>query len=104
LARNSMRIEILDLAKTDLLEGFHFYEDREKGLGDYFLTNVISDIERLKISGGIHRQSHRGFYRALSKRFPVAIYYTVGDDAVWIRSIVDCRRRPSWIRAHLKKA
>jgi hypothetical protein len=62
-----MRLEILDLAKADLLEGFHFYEDKEQGLGDYFLTNIFSDIERLKISGGIHRQAHRGFYRALSK-------------------------------------
>lgn len=99
-----MRIELLDLAKEDLLEGFHFYETKEAGLGDYYLTNLFSDIERLKISAGIHRQSHRGFYRALSKRFPVAIYYTTADDAVWIRSIVDCRRRPSWIQAHLKKA
>ena len=51
-----MRIEILDLAKADLLEGFHFYEVKEQGLGDYFLTNIFSDIERLKISGGIHKQ------------------------------------------------
>jgi len=38
-----MRIEILDLAKTDPLEGFHFYEQKELGLGDYFLTNIFSD-------------------------------------------------------------
>jgi hypothetical protein len=56
-----MRIEILDLAKADLLEGFQFYEEKELGLGDYFLTNLFSDIERLKISAGIHRQAHRGF-------------------------------------------
>lgn len=28
-----MRIEILDLAKADILEGFHFYEAKEEGLG-----------------------------------------------------------------------
>jgi hypothetical protein len=99
-----MKIEILNLAKQDLLDGFQFYEQKEQGLGDYFLTNLFADIERLKISEGIHRRSHRGFYRALSNRFPVAIYYTVADGAVWVRSIVDCRRRPSWIRDHLKKA
>jgi hypothetical protein len=27
-----MRLEIFDLAKADLLEGFHFYEDKEHGL------------------------------------------------------------------------
>jgi hypothetical protein len=99
-----MKLQILDLAKEDLIGGFHFYEDKEKGLGEYFLTNLFSDIESLKVIGGIHRNAVRGFRRALSKRFPVAIYYTIEDDTVWIRSVVDCRRSPSWIRRHLRKA
>jgi len=36
-----MRIELLDLAKEDLLEGFHFYETKEAGLSDYYLTSII---------------------------------------------------------------
>ena len=28
-----MRLQILDLARNDLIEGFHFYEDKEGGLG-----------------------------------------------------------------------
>lgn len=99
-----MKLQILDLALDDLIEGFHFYEKREKGLGDYYLTNLFADIESLHKYGGIHRQTYRGFHSALSKRFPFAIYYTVEDETVRIRSIVDCRKRPSWIRRHLKDA
>lgn len=99
-----MKIEILDLAKDDLISWFHFYEEKEAGLGDYFLSNLFSDIESLKVFGGIHRKSYKGFFRALSKRFPVAIFYTVENDTVRIRSVVDCRTRTSWIRRHLKKA
>jgi len=99
-----MRLEILDLAQRDLIEGFHFYEDKEKGLGAYFLVNLYSDIESLKIFGGTHRKAYRGFHRALSKRFPFAIYYTVETDIVRIRAVVDCRRRPSWVRRHVKGA
>lgn len=51
-----MRLEILDVAKADLIEGFRFYEAREAGLGRYFLTNLYADIESLKIFGGIHRK------------------------------------------------
>ena len=69
-----MRLQILDLAMRDLVEGFHFYEDKEQGLGDYFLVNLYSDVESLKVYGGIHRKVYRGFHRALSKRFPFAIY------------------------------
>ena len=54
-----MKLQILDLAKEDLIGGFHFYEDKEKGLGDYFLTNLFSDIESLKVFGGHPSQSRQ---------------------------------------------
>lgn len=97
-----MRLEILDLARDDLIEGFRFYETKEKGLGSYFLVNLYADIESLRISGGIHRKVFLDFHRALSKRFPFAIYYTVEEHTVRIRAVVDCRKRPSWIIRHIK--
>ena len=99
-----MRLQILDLAKNDLIEGYHFYESKEGGLGDYFLVNLYSDIESLKLFGGIHRKVYCGFHRALSKRFPFAIYYTVEENIIRIKAVVDCRRNPSWIRKHVRKA
>jgi hypothetical protein len=99
-----MRLEILDLARGDLIGGFHFYEDKEKELGGYFLACIYADIESLKIFGGTHRKAYRGFHRALSKRFPFAIYYTIEENTVRIRAVVDCRGRPSRIRRHLRSA
>lgn len=99
-----MKIQILDLAKADLIEGYHFYENREAGLGGYFLANLYTDIDSLGILGGLHSVPYRHFHRALSKRFPFAIFYTVESEIVKIRAIVDCRRRPSWIRKHLRGA
>lgn len=43
-----MRIEILEEAELDLIEGFHFYENQEAGLGLYLGTNLYADIESLK--------------------------------------------------------
>jgi hypothetical protein len=68
-----MRLQILDLAKDDLIEGFHFYEKQEEGLGDYFLVNLYSDIESLKVTGCFHRKAYPNFHRTLSKLFPFAI-------------------------------
>ncbi len=99
-----MNLEILDLARQDLIEGYHFYEKQEAGVGDYFLACLYSDVGSLRFFGGIHGKPHRHFHRALSKRFPFAIYYTVEDQTVRIRAIVDCRRSPSWIRKHLGQA
>ena len=97
-----MIIEILDQAAQDLIEGHHFYEAQQAGLGSYFLTNLYADIEALRLYGGIHRKAYKGYHRLLSKRFPFAVFYTVGGETVFIHAVVDCRRDPAWIRHHLK--
>jgi hypothetical protein len=99
-----MRLQILDSARDDLIDGFYFYEKQEPGLGAYFLASLYSDMEALKILFGIHPQAYRGFHRSLSNRFPFAIYYTYDLEAVMIRAVVDCRRKPSWIRRHIENA
>ena len=52
-----MRIEILDEAEGDLVEGFHFYEGQETGLGWYFLDSLFSDIDSLLLYAAIHHGS-----------------------------------------------
>jgi len=54
-----MRIEILDQAEKDLIEGFHFYEGQQAGLGSYFLANLSADIESLRLYGGVHQKAYK---------------------------------------------
>lgn len=97
-----MRIEILDEAQEDLIEGFHFYEDREIGLGPYFLDCLFSDIDSLLLYAGIHQVIY-GYHRCLSKRLPFAIYYGVEGELIRVYAVLDCRKNPSWIRRRLKQ-
>ena len=96
-----MKIEILDEAQDDLLQGFYFYESREPGLGSYFIDSLFSDIDSLFIYAGIHQVLYAS-HRCLSKRFPFAIYYSVEKQLVRVHAVLDCRRNPSWIRKRLK--
>lgn len=77
-----MKLELLDLAMGDLIEGYHFQKTQEAGLGTYFLATLYSDIDPLRIYGGIHRKAYTNLHRALSKRFPFAIYYTLELETV----------------------
>jgi len=99
-----MTIRILDLARDDLINGYRFYEHQRSGLGSYFLVNLYNDIESLKYTAGAHLIIHHNFHRALSKRFPWAIYYTLVEKTVYIHAITDCRRDPDWIEKHLDQA
>ena len=95
-----MKIQILDEAQQDLVEGFQFYESQSEGLGDYFLDSIFSDIDSLQIYAGIHGL-HFGYHRLLAKRFPFAIYYRIENQAIRVYAILDCRRNPAWVRNRL---
>ena len=95
-----MRVEILDEAERDLLDGAKFYEHITLGLGQYFLDSLFSDIDSLQIYGGIH-PLHFGYHRLLSKRFPYAVYYRVNDNVAQIWAVLDCRQNPQRIQTRL---
>lgn len=50
-----MKIQILDEAQQDLIQGFRFYENREPGLGSYFLDSLFSDVDSPLWYAGIHQ-------------------------------------------------
>ena len=97
-----MRISIQPSALSDPKEGYHFYEQQESGLGNYFIDTLYSDIDSLQLYGGIHRTRFQRFHRLLSKRFPFAIYYEVIETDIFVRAILDLRRDPTWIVKRLK--
>jgi len=96
-----VKIEILDEAQQDLIEGFQFYESRETGVGSYFLDCLFSDIDSLLLFAGVHQIIY-GYHRSLSKRFPFAIYYDIVGESIRVHAVLDCRRNPSWIRKRLR--
>ncbi len=81
-----MKIKILDEAQEDLIQGFHFYESREPGLGSYFIDCLFSDIDSLLVYAGIHQVLY-AYHRCLSKRFPFAIYYSVEKQLVSVYAV-----------------
>ena len=40
-----VRIEILDEAQDDLIDGFRFYDSQSVGLGHHFLDSLFADID-----------------------------------------------------------
>jgi hypothetical protein len=95
-------IEILDQAVEDLIEGFHFYEEQQSGLGSYFLSNLYADIESLLLYNGLHEKIYTDYFRLLSRRFPFAVYYTLKADVIYIHAVLDCRRDPAWVRQRMR--
>jgi plasmid stabilization system protein ParE len=98
-----VKIHILVSAYEDLADGRRFYEMQADGIGGYFLDSLFSDIDSLKLFGGIHRKVF-GFHRMLSKRFPWAVYYRVDAEQVVVFRVLDGRVDPGKIRAALHRS
>ena len=91
-----MKLRLLSLAHEDLLTGREFYERQQAGLGAYFLDSLFSDVESLLLHAGVHAR-HFGYFRALSRRFPYAIYYRINGDVIEVWRVLDCRSNPKRI-------
>lgn len=95
-----MILEISSDAESDLCDGYWFYERQSPGLGDYFRSCLISDIDSLQFFAGIH-SIENGYHRLLSKRFPHAVFYSMTHDRVVIVAVLDLRREPLFIQRRL---
>ncbi len=95
------KIRILTPARHDLVDGFRFYETQAEGIGRYFLDTLYSDIESLRVNGGVHPLCIGSYHRLLSKRFPYSVYYRIEGGIVLIYAVLDNRRNPEWIRKRL---
>lgn len=96
-----MKIQLLSTAFADIAEAQLFYEKQQKDLGVYFQDAMFADIDSLIVYAGVHLQVF-GFYRALSKVFPYAIYYKIEPESVVVWHVLDCRAKPARIKRMLK--
>jgi plasmid stabilization system protein ParE len=87
-------------AVADLGMARAFYDRQEEGLGRYFLSSLVSDLESLSFFAGIHSVRF-GYHRMLAKRFPFAIYYEVREELVIVIAVLDMRQNPSAIASRL---
>jgi plasmid stabilization system protein ParE len=97
-----MRIEILDAANEDFIDGFRFYEKQRGGVGRYFIDSLMAEIESLHLYAGVHPKEH-GYYRMIARRFPYAVYYRIEKEVVQVHAVLDCRRNPAWIQRRLTR-
>ncbi len=93
----SFSIIIRPDAELDIQDAFEWYEAKALGLGSEFIRAVdvcLSAIGRNPLAYPI---IHKQVRRALIRRFPYGIFYTVEQDTVFILACFHSKRDPkSW--------
>lgn len=81
-------------AEADLVNARDWYERQRAGLGAEFLLCVEEVIERIGRTPEMYAVVYQDIRRALTRRFPYAIYYRVEGNEVVVVGVFHARRDP----------
>jgi hypothetical protein len=89
-----MRVLSHPEAGEELQAAALWYEERQPGLGDAFLDQFERTLRRI-VAEPERWHKIRGDNRKLNfHRFPYAIVYSVGADAIYLKAVMHLHRRP----------
>ena len=88
------RVVIRPEAEADLADAFAWYEERRAGLGERFLLCVEAALAAIERYPASFPTVHQQVRRALLRRFPYGIFYTIEPNAIVVLAVFHCGRDP----------
>jgi plasmid stabilization system protein ParE len=89
-----MRLVLRRQAKADLDEAFHWYEERQTGLGRSFRSAVEATLSSIQEHPSMYPRVDSLIRRAATDRFPFGVFYRVDGDTVRVVAILHNARNP----------
>ncbi|HEY8504701.1 MAG TPA: type II toxin-antitoxin system RelE/ParE family toxin [Gemmataceae bacterium] len=81
-------------AEADLAGAKQWYEGQKEGLGAEFLLRVEEVFERIARTPEVHSAVYHDVRRALTRRFPYAVYYRIEGSDVIVLAVFHTSRDP----------
>ena len=89
-------------AEKDLDDAANWYDEQASGLGDRFLTEARSTLERIEARPLLHPIATGAARRALLRRFPYGISYEPDDQGWIVLAILHQRRSADLLRKRME--
>jgi plasmid stabilization system protein ParE len=91
-----MEIRFLDVAQQEFDEAVEYYNAESDGLGDRFLLEVLSSLERIKQFPQASRLFTDDSRRCQTRRFPYGIAYQILESEILVVALTHLHRRPDY--------
>jgi plasmid stabilization system protein ParE len=82
------------LAREEVSDAYHYYENQKSGLGDEFLLALDEVFVLIVENPKLFQKDFDKVRKALLKKFPFSIYYEVFEKRVFVYSIFHQSRNP----------
>jgi len=97
-----MKIKFLDEAKIELDDAYDYYENQEVGLGDQFMSEVLSGLDRIVNFPKAWHPLSNNIRRCQMRIFPYGLIYTIIEKETLIISVSNLLRKPTHWKDRLK--
>ena len=91
-----MTVRFLAPAEHELDDAISYYNAEVAGLGDAFLLEVISALDRIRHFPDAWHPLSENTRRCQLKRFPYALIYEASDSGVLIVAVANLHRHPAY--------
>jgi plasmid stabilization system protein ParE len=94
-----VEVVVLPGAERDIEAAYEWYEDRRAGLGEEFLDQIDRCFGVIAEHPAHCPVVHGTLRRALSRRFPYAVFYEAADHVITVVAVFHVARDPKkWRR------
>jgi plasmid stabilization system protein ParE len=93
----TFRVRIRARARDDIRDARDWYEQQSIGLGEEFGQELERVFARLATDPQLYQVIYKHIHRALTRRFPYAVYFVIDDDRVNVLRIFHQTRNPGTI-------
>lgn len=91
-----MRIRFLEIAETELEEAIQYYDREAPGLGDQFLSEVLTALDRIAMFAEAWHAGSKRTRRSQTRRFPYGIIYQIRREEILVIAIANLHREPDY--------
>lgn len=91
-----MEIRLLKAAQGELDEGYIYFEEQVKGLGDEFLDEFLKTLKRIKLNPKAWAPLSKRTRRCLFNRFSYGIIYQIREEELLIVAIAHLHRKTQY--------
>jgi toxin ParE1/3/4 len=94
-------VDVRPEAEAELRDAFAWYEARRPGLGEDHLGCVQAAVESACRNPELHPAVHGAVRRALTRRFPHAVFFVADDAGIVVLAFLHARRDPAGLARRL---
>jgi plasmid stabilization system protein ParE len=87
-----MTLRVRPEAITDIADAARWYEDRQLDLGSSFVEEVNAVFRRIEAGPHRYAVAYATLRRALVRRFPFAVYFSLDGDDIIVFGVLHQRR------------